>query len=71
MGGLVGMLPALGPGPGFSYLIKVPFVFNPGSNGIAFLFSDAGGVLFGYTTPAAPPAAVPSTHCGMRICPNQ
>jgi putative ABC transport system permease protein len=54
IGGLVGILLALGLCLGLSYLIKVPFVFNPGINGIAFLFSAAVGVLFGYTSAPSP-----------------
>jgi putative ABC transport system permease protein len=48
LGGLIGMALALGAGIGLSALMSVPFVFNPGVNLLAFAFSAAIGVLFGY-----------------------
>jgi len=47
-GGLLGILLALGLCVGLAQLIHVPFAFNPQINLIAFLFSAAVGVLFGY-----------------------
>ena len=47
-GGLVGILLALGGSVGLTRLLKVPFIFNPGIVVIAFLFSAAVGVIFGY-----------------------
>jgi putative ABC transport system permease protein len=49
IGGIVGILLALGLCFGLAQLIKIPFHFNPQINVIAFLFSAAVGVLFGYT----------------------
>ncbi len=48
LGGLIGMALALGAGIGLSALMSVPFVFNPGVNLLAFVFSAGIGVLFGY-----------------------
>jgi len=48
LGGLIGMVLALGAGVGLSALMNVPFVFNPGVNLLAFVFSAAIGVLFGF-----------------------
>ncbi len=47
-GGLFGILLALGASVGLSNVLQVPFVFNPGIVVIAFLFSAAVGVVFGY-----------------------
>ncbi|NLZ05132.1 MAG: FtsX-like permease family protein [Phycisphaerae bacterium] len=47
-GGLFGILLGLGASFGLKNLLQVPFVFNPGIAIIAFLFSAAVGVLFGY-----------------------
>ena len=49
VGGLVGILLAFGLCAGLAEVIKVPFNFNLQINIIAFLFSAAVGVLFGYT----------------------
>jgi putative ABC transport system permease protein len=49
VGGLVGILLAFGLCAGLAQIIKVPFNFNLQINIIAFLFSAAVGVLFGYT----------------------
>ncbi len=49
IGGVVGILLALALCLGLAEAIKVPFNFNPQINLIAFLFSAAVGVLFGYT----------------------
>jgi putative ABC transport system permease protein len=49
VGGLAGILLALGLCAGLSRLISVPFNFNSQINLIAFLFSAAVGVIFGYT----------------------
>ncbi|KJS77010.1 MAG: ABC transporter permease [Serpentinimonas sp.] len=48
IGGLIGMTLALGASIGLSALMAVPFVFDPGINALAFAFSAAIGVLFGY-----------------------
>ncbi|MEN6575000.1 MAG: ABC transporter permease [Phycisphaerales bacterium] len=47
-GGLFGILLGLGASFGLKNLLQVPFVFNPGIAIIAFLFSAAVGVVFGY-----------------------
>jgi len=47
-GGLVGILLALSGSIGLTRLLKVPFIFNPGIVLIAFLFSAAVGVIFGF-----------------------
>ena len=47
-GGLFGILLALLSSIGLARLLQVPFVFNPGIVVIAFLFSAAVGVIFGY-----------------------
>jgi putative ABC transport system permease protein len=49
IGGLVGMLLAFALCAGLARVIAVPFNFNVQINVIAFLFSAAVGVLFGYT----------------------
>jgi putative ABC transport system permease protein len=49
VGGIAGILLALGLCAGLSQLISVPFNFNSQINLIAFLFSAAVGVIFGYT----------------------
>ena len=48
VGGLVGVLLALALCSGLSLLIQVPYVFNAQINAIAFLFSAAVGILFGF-----------------------
>jgi putative ABC transport system permease protein len=47
-GGLFGILLALFASLGLSNVLQVPFVFNPTIVIIAFLFSAAVGVIFGY-----------------------
>ncbi len=47
-GGLIGIVLALAGSVWLSGLLKVPFVFNGGIVLIAFLFSAAVGVIFGY-----------------------
>jgi putative ABC transport system permease protein len=47
-GGLIGILLALAGSVGLASLLKVPFIFNPGIVVIAFLFSAAVGVIFGF-----------------------
>jgi putative ABC transport system permease protein len=49
IGGLVGILLALGLCLGLARIIQVPFNFNPQINLIAFMFSAAVGILFGFT----------------------
>jgi putative ABC transport system permease protein len=48
LGGLVGLLLALGASVGLSALLQVPYTFMPGINGLAFVFSAAIGVVFGF-----------------------
>ena len=48
LGGLLGILLAVGASLGIVAVLKVPFVFNPGIMIIAFLFSAVVGVVFGY-----------------------
>jgi putative ABC transport system permease protein len=48
LGGLIGLILALFASLGLSQLIKVPFVFDPWTNLLAFLFSGLIGVVFGY-----------------------
>jgi len=47
-GGLFGILFGLAASVGLKDLLKVPFVFNPGIVILAFLFSAAVGIVFGY-----------------------
>ncbi len=49
VGGIVGIILAFGLCAGLAKIIQVPFNFNLQINVIAFLFSAAVGVLFGYT----------------------
>lgn len=48
LGGLFGILLGLGASFGLKSVLQVPFVFDPGIAIIAFLFSAAVGVVFGY-----------------------
>ncbi|MFZ5513313.1 MAG: ABC transporter permease [Pseudomonadota bacterium] len=48
LGGLVGILLATGASIGLAQLMKVPYIFSPGINLLAFLFSAAIGVIFGF-----------------------
>ncbi len=48
LGGLIGLVLALFASIGLSALLKVPFVFDPWTNLVAFLFSGLIGVVFGY-----------------------
>lgn len=48
LGGVVGIVLALAASLGLSSFLRVPFVFNPAIVLIAFLFSAAVGVVFGY-----------------------
>ena len=48
LGGIIGILLAIAGSVGLAHLLQVPFVFNPGIVVIAFLFSAAVGVLFGF-----------------------
>jgi putative ABC transport system permease protein len=48
IGGVIGILIAAAASIGLSRLMNVPFLFNARINGLAFLFSAAIGVLFGY-----------------------
>ncbi len=47
-GGVVGILLALAASLGFTVLLTVPFILNPGIIVLAFLFSAAVGVIFGF-----------------------
>ena len=48
LGGLVGIILATGASLGITALMGVPYLFNPGVNLLAFVFSAAIGVIFGY-----------------------
>lgn len=48
LGGLIGVVLALVASLIASHLMQVPYIFNPGINLLAFLFSSAIGVIFGY-----------------------
>jgi putative ABC transport system permease protein len=48
LGGLIGLVLALFTSIGLAKVIKVPFVFDPWTNLLAFLFSGLIGVVFGY-----------------------
>jgi putative ABC transport system permease protein len=47
-GGIIGILLALGSSIALADILKTPFVFNAPIMGVAFLFSAAVGVIFGY-----------------------
>ncbi len=47
-GGVIGILLAMGASLGLAWGLQVPFIFNGGIVVIAFLFSAAVGVIFGY-----------------------
>jgi len=47
-GGVVGILLAIGASLGLSALLNVPFILNPGIIVLAFFFSAAVGVIFGF-----------------------
>ncbi len=47
-GGLFGIVLAIAASVGIADILQVPFIFNPGIVVIAFLFSAAVGVIFGY-----------------------
>jgi putative ABC transport system permease protein len=47
-GGLFGIALALAASVWLAAILQVPFIFNPGIVGVAFLFSAAVGVIFGY-----------------------
>ncbi len=48
LGGLIGIILALFVCLGLTALMHMPFLFNPGINLLAFLFSGAIGIVFGY-----------------------
>jgi putative ABC transport system permease protein len=48
LGGIIGIILATVASLALSYLMKVPYVFTPGINILAFLFSAVIGVIFGY-----------------------
>jgi putative ABC transport system permease protein len=48
LGGLIGIVLATGASIELSSLMKVPFLFNPQINLLAFVFSAGIGILFGY-----------------------
>ena len=48
LGGVIGILLALGGSVWLAGILRVPFIFNTGIVVIAFLFSAAVGVIFGY-----------------------
>jgi putative ABC transport system permease protein len=47
-GGLLGIVFALASSVALARVVQVPFIFNPGIVALAFLFSAAVGVMFGY-----------------------
>jgi putative ABC transport system permease protein len=47
-GGLFGIALALSASVWLAEMLQVPFIFNPGIVGVAFLFSAAVGVIFGF-----------------------
>ena len=47
-GGLIGIILALFSSLGLAKMLKILFIFNPGIVVIAFLFSAAVGVIFGF-----------------------
>lgn len=47
-GGLIGILLAVSASIGLTKMLNIPFIFNPGIMVIAFLFSAAVGVIFGF-----------------------
>ena len=48
LGGLIGILLALSSSIGLAKLLNIPFIFNPGIMVVAFLFSAAVGIIFGF-----------------------
>ncbi len=48
LGGIVGIVIAVSASAALAGIMQVPFVFNPGIVALAFLFSAAVGVIFGY-----------------------
>jgi putative ABC transport system permease protein len=48
LGGIIGIVSALLASVGLSNVLQIPFVLNPGIIAVAFLFSAAVGVIFGY-----------------------
>ena len=48
LGGLVGLLLALGVSIGLANMMDVPFIFNPFINILAFTVAAVTGVVFGY-----------------------
>jgi putative ABC transport system permease protein len=47
-GGLFGIALALAASVWLASMLQVPFIFSPGIVGVAFLFSAAVGVIFGF-----------------------
>jgi putative ABC transport system permease protein len=47
-GGLIGLVVAAGASLTLAGAMKVPYLFNPGINVLAFVFAAAIGVIFGY-----------------------
>ena len=48
LGGIIGILLALGSSITLANILNIPFVFNAPIMGVSFLFSAAVGVIFGY-----------------------
>ncbi|MGK2914677.1 MAG: ABC transporter permease [Porticoccaceae bacterium] len=48
LGGVIGIVLAIATSLGLAHALAVPFLFNPGIVVVAFLFSAAVGVVFGY-----------------------
>lgn len=57
LGGLIGIALATAASVLLAQVMQVPYVFNPGINLLAFLFSAGIGILFGYMP--SPDAASP------------
>jgi putative ABC transport system permease protein len=47
-GGLIGILFAISASVGLAKLLNIPFIFNPGIMVVAFFFSAAVGIIFGF-----------------------
>jgi putative ABC transport system permease protein len=47
-GGLIGILFAISASVGLARLLNIPFIFNPGIMVVAFFFSAAVGIIFGF-----------------------
>ena len=48
LGGIVGIVLATAASVGIAAVMGIPYLFNPGINLLAFVFSGAIGIVFGY-----------------------